>query len=116
MLIYKGNAKHKEPWQPGRKGSLCPSVKKMPGLDPQRLLNSGMSYKNKIYSVYEGIAFAAHCEGEMPNGNTLWHGFPVPWNSVPEDICNQWLKNNVVSKKQIRKLYTLQDIQECEWY
>ena len=82
-MRYFGNPKHKEPWQPGRKGSLCPSRRKMPDLDPQKLLESSELCGAKRYAVFEGLAFAA-----LPNGGNV------------EERCSFISDENVTKEQQ----------------
>ena len=77
---YEGNAKHRDPWQPGRRGSLCPNH-----LDQaivQQLLEESELVGNRRYAVYEGRAYCA-----QQHGDDRWHGYPVGWVRVPETPC-----------------------------
>jgi hypothetical protein len=94
-LIYKSNPKHKEPWQRGRKGALCPS--KFPRGKATQLLDSSVLIGDKRYASYEGMAYCAQSDD-----NDNWHGYPIGWCEVPEKIRNSWLKEQSITKKQIR--------------
>lgn len=94
---YEGNPKHKEPWQRGRKGSLCPIEA---GEVAQRLLDLSASWKGKRYSAYEGRAF---CGQEHAPG--LWHGYPVGWKEVPDPLRTKWRKEGRISAREIRDFW-----------
>jgi hypothetical protein len=94
-LIYEPNPKHKEPWQRGRKGSLCPS---MPLALVRSLLANSMPHGNKRYACYQEQAYCAqeHAQGR-------WHGYPVAWDEVPPQIKNAWIAQEQVTKSQTKR-------------
>lgn len=95
-LSYEPNPKHKQPWQLGRKGTLCPkwSHELASGL----LQESILALKgNHRYATINGIAF---CGQEHSPGH--WHGYPIGWEAVPPKIRNGWRKEGKVTRKQIR--------------
>jgi len=96
-LMYEGNPKHKEPWQPGRKGSLCPREL---GERAQVLLSESEPFEDKRYGVYEGKPYCA-----QEHGNGRWHGYPVGWKEVPEPIRRQWRRQGRVAGKDIRRYW-----------
>ena len=56
-MRYEGSVKHKEPWQPGRRGTLCPaSVDRRAA---QRLLDASAPVDDARYAVHEGRAYCA---------------------------------------------------------
>ena len=62
-MIYEGNPKHKHPWQPGRRGSLCP---RSISIQPQELLErSILGPDGKRYATCDGRCFCAQ-EGVPP--------------------------------------------------
>src|ERR1700736_2407885 len=80
-LKYESNPKHRDPWQPGKKGSLCePEVRSF----AEQLLKESVLYGDKRYAVYKGKAYCAQQHG--PN---LWHGYPVGWQEVPSKLALQ---------------------------
>lgn len=49
---YEGNPKHKHPWQPGRRGSLCP--KEIGLARAQELLAGSVEIDAVRYATHEG--------------------------------------------------------------
>ena len=95
-MRYESNRKHKEPWQRGRRGTLCPSdidVKTV-----HRLLADSEATGDKRYAVHEGRAFCA-----QRHGAEEWHGYPIGWVEVPEAIRRKWLKERRVQRRDIRR-------------
>lgn len=94
-LEYEGNPKHKKPWQPGRRGSLCP-----PQFDIEtatELLEGSEASAGKRYATRDGIAYAA-----QEHRPSVWHGYPVAWSEVPETFRRRWLSEGKVSRSEIR--------------
>ena len=94
-MRYEGSRKHREPWQPGRRGTLCPNH-----LDQsivQWLLEESELVGNKRYAVYEGRAYCA-----QQDGNDRWHGYPVGWVEVPERLRRRWLNEDRLRRRDIR--------------
>ena len=93
-MRYESNRKHSEPWQRGRRGSLCPNEVREVAID---LLQNGEPDGDKRYAVHRGRAYCAqqHREG-------VWHGYPVGWVEVPEYIRRKWLRSRQVSRREIR--------------
>lgn len=96
-MEYEGNAKHKEPWQRGRRGSLCP--KEAPSLG-QTLLVQSEAVDEKRYACHQGKAY---CGKEHLPGR--WHGWPVGWVEVPEKLRAQWLKDGKVKRQDIQRYW-----------
>jgi hypothetical protein len=93
---YELNRKHKETWQPGRKGTLCP--KWSHDLASTLLHDSVPALKgNHRYATINGIAF---CGQEHSPGK--WHGYPIGWEAVPPKIVNRWRREGKITRKQIR--------------
>jgi len=93
-LNYEGSEKHKHPWQRGRRGSLCPTEL---GKIAQRLLDSSVPDGKQRFAVHEGQAYRA-----LAHGPNRWHGHPVGWKEVPEQVRRRWLKDGKVSRAEIR--------------
>jgi hypothetical protein len=95
-MRYEPSSKHKEPWQRGARGSLCPKDANGPALlavseiDPE--------HQGKRYATDGTRAYCGH--EHMPG---RWHGFPVEWRAVPAKIRNAWLADGQVSKRAIRE-------------
>lgn len=94
-LAYVPNPKHKEPWQQGRKGAMCPPWSHAIA---QKLLDNSEPDGKARYATRDGYAFKAY-----PDGQGGWHGFPVGWNEVPVRIRNNWLKDKVIQRGDVRK-------------
>jgi hypothetical protein len=97
-LIYEPNTKHKEPWQPGQKGTLCPPQKELSRADVAELLKTSVPSGQTRYACREGKAYAAH---EHQPGR--WHGHPVGWVEVPHDIRLSWVKSGKVRRQDIKR-------------
>ncbi|GAB4206849.1 MAG: hypothetical protein OHK0013_23890 [Sandaracinaceae bacterium] len=97
-MRYEPSRKHKEPWQPGRKGSLCP-----PELDEaarDALLAQSVAHGDKRYATDGTGAFEAqeHAPG-------AWHGYPVGWKEVPEPVRRAWVDEGRVRRQAIRRYW-----------
>lgn len=96
-LRYESNPKHKEPWQPGRKGSLCEA--EVHSL-AHRLLKQSILWDNgKRYAVYNGMAYCAQENAGQ------WHGYPVGWREVPPRLALQMRRQGLVSKRQLDRYW-----------
>ena len=97
-MRYEPNPKHKEPWQPGRKGSLCPSDLDETGRD--QLLADSVRHGDKRFATDGERAFEAqeHTAG-------TWHGYPVGWKEVPENLRRVWVTEGRVKKRSIRRFW-----------
>lgn len=95
-MQYEPNPKHKLPWQPGRKGALCP---KWAHNEAQSLLQDSVATLkgNRRYATINGVAF---CGQEHRPG--IWHGYPIGWEEVPTKILKQWVRDGKVTRKQVR--------------
>jgi hypothetical protein len=93
---YEANPKHKLPWQPGRKGTLCPSWSHSQA--PKLLEDSVQSSKgNRRYATLNGVAFCGH---EHSSGK--WHGHPIGWEEVPPNVWKLWVKEGKITRKQVQ--------------
>ncbi len=95
-MRYEPNPKHKEPWQRGARGSLCP-----PGIDAAALLAESVADPDKPGKRYATDGTLAYCGHEHAPG--CWHGFPVEWRSVPEKLRRQWLAAKLVTRRTVRE-------------
>ena len=91
-MKYDSNSKHGEPWQPGRRGTLCPSDVKP---HAQAILDASKPDGKARYGVYEGKAY---CARQHQAG--LWHGWPVGWKEVPEAIAQEFRREGKVRRRQ----------------
>lgn len=97
-MRYEGNPKHKEPWQRGRRGSLCPTE-----IDPalaQHLLEESEIDGRARYSVYQGKAYCAR-----QHQRDHWHGYPVGWKEVPPLIRHKWRSEGRVTRREIKRFW-----------
>src|ERR1700683_2023948 len=76
-MRYEPNPKHKEPWQRGARGSLCPLDADAPALLAASELDP--EHPGKRYAP-DGVR--AYCGHEHSPG--CWHGFPIEWRAVPQ--------------------------------
>ena len=95
-MKYEGNAKHKEPWQRGRRGSLCP--KEIDFSRAQTLLLQSEAIGRKRYAAYKGKAYCA-----MEHREGLWHGYPVGWSAVPPRVRNVLIQKGQVTQREIKQ-------------
>jgi hypothetical protein len=92
-LVYGGNAKHQEPWQRGRKGSLC---SKRDLQQAQELLDASVLVGKKRWATDGERAFSG-----KQDGHGKWHGYPVGWLEVPTEIRNEWQDAGRVKRRSI---------------
>jgi len=97
-LIYEPNRKHKEPWQSGQRGTLCPPASELCLTTVKSLLKESVLFGSVRYACHEGRAYAAH-----EHESNRWHGHPVGWVEVPSDIRISWLEAKKVQKRDIRR-------------
>lgn len=92
---YESNPKHSQPWQRGRRGSLCtdPEARK----NARTLLEQGEPSGGKRYAVFKGRAYCA-----QEHGDDAWHGHPVGWKEVPAELRHKWQKAKRVERREIR--------------
>ncbi|MEA3410183.1 MAG: hypothetical protein U9R74_01435 [Pseudomonadota bacterium] len=95
-MKYEGNPKHKDPWQRGRRGSLCP--KEIDSKLAQDLLRRSEVAGRKRFAAHEGKAFCA-----MAHREGLWHGYPVGWSEVPPSVRDLLVRKGQVTRREIRQ-------------
>lgn len=61
------------------------------------------------YATDHGIAFEA-----QSTADGSWHGYPIPWEAVPVQIKNKWLRDKSISKRDLRKFCRF-DKNEIHW-
>lgn len=106
-LIYEPNPKHKEPWQRGKKGVLCPHGEE---LIPSEMLKDSILDGDKRYAVFNGVAYTAQCH-LVADGKEFWHGYPEAWVNVPEFIRRQWIKESKVKRSMLRRYWAEGDLE-----
>jgi len=97
-LVYEPNPKHKEPWQRGAKGSLCPRDADGPVLLAQSQVDPRQPGKR-----YATDGHRAYCGQEHRPGR--WHGYPVQWKEVPPAVRTGLVTKHHVSKRDIREYW-----------
>ena len=96
-LIYESNPKHSEPWQTGKKGSLCEAeIRPM----APALLEASVLWEGRRYAVHEGRAYRA--DEHLPN---RWHGYPVGWMEVPAKLARQWIRQGILRNHDRKKYW-----------
>ena len=95
-MRYESNPKHKQPWQRGRSGSLCPETVDLE--TARRLLSDSEPVGDKRYAVHEGKAYCA-----QEHRADAWHGYPVGWREVPESLRRTWRRQGRVRRRDIEK-------------
>jgi hypothetical protein len=95
-LRYEPNPKHKEPWQRGAKGSLCPK-----DVDAPALLAASAIDPEHPGKRYATDGERAYCGQEHRPGR--WHGYPVQWREVPAVILREWRTGGLVSRRGLKE-------------
>lgn len=115
---YRGSPKHKNRPALGAKGTLCPEWTHS---EPTRLDNDPFTHDwsqtaahrlfqdatphpdglQRCYATERSIAFEA-----KPSNDGTWHGYPIPWESVPSAIVDQWLAEGTISKRDVKKYWS----------
>jgi len=94
-MRYESSPKHKEPWQRGRRGVLCP--REFDAEHARQLLADSEPDGDVRYAVHEGRAYCARRHG--PDD---WHGYPIGWIRVPERLRRRWMDEGRVRRRDIR--------------
>ena len=126
-MNYQGSPKHKLVPGRGSKGTLCPDWTHQalagglgskldghpwPQTEAQQLLDESEPCprgKPKRYATARGIAFAAQ---ETMDG--VWHGYPVPWGEVPDELKNQWQDKGLVRGRDLQR-YSDRQREDIRW-
>lgn len=99
--VYQPSPRHKEPWQPGARGSLCPR-----DVDGAALFAISVPDPNrpgKRYATDGERAFCAHPDNVVrSDGGMTWHGFPYDWRRVPLSVQRQWVQEQRISRMRLR--------------
>ena len=94
-MKYESNSKHSEPWQRGRRGSLCP--KEVRNIAAELLADSER-VEAKRYAVYNGKAYCA--QEDRPG---IWHGYPIGWKEVPPPLRDRWRRQKRIRNRDIKR-------------
>ena len=49
-----------------------------------------------------------------PTGDGTWHGYPIPWETVPAEIMRTWVDCKKVTPRQVKK-YWRKDKDDLHW-
>jgi hypothetical protein len=97
-LVYEPNPKHKHPYQPGRKGSLCDL-----DITPEEahaMLDRSVPEPDgkRRFATRNGRAYAGR---EHRPGR--WHGYPVDWREVPPEVIRSFLDSGQIRRRDMRR-------------
>lgn len=126
LPTYRGSPKHKKRPGEGSKGTLCPewthetasgglgddmfahawSKTEAAKLFAQALVDPD---SGRRFATSRGIAFEA-----KSTGDGTWHGYPIPWQSVPDRFRRQWLQSGLVRRKDIKRFMSF-DKNDIHW-
>ncbi len=95
-MEYEPNPKHKEPWQRGRRGSLCPA-----DVDGDALLAGSVEHPSNPNRRFATDGCRAYCGQQHRPG--LWHGYPESWRQVPQKLWRQWVSDGSVTLKCVKE-------------
>jgi hypothetical protein len=115
---YRGSSKHKNRPTGEQKGSLCPEWTHVApdggfGTDAYRhdwsrtkattlFAEADVEPKTgRRYATERGIAFEA-----KSTADGTWHGYPIPWENVPNAIRLAWVKNGKVLRSDIKRFFS----------
>ena len=115
--IYRGSSKHKNRPANEQKGTLCPEwthrtatsglatdvhAHDWPATPAAQLFARAVvdSVSGRRYATAMGIAFEAKASGDG-----TWHGYPIPWESVPPAIVQQWKVGEAVKAREIKAFF-----------
>lgn len=100
--VYEPNPKHKHPWQPGAKGTLCP--RDVDGVALFRTSVTDPSRPGKRYNTDGRQAYCAHPNTKRPSPDSLvvWHGYPVEWREVPVPVQRHWVAEGLIRRLRLR--------------
>lgn len=98
-MIYESNPKHRDPWQRGRRGSLCPRDITLERA--QELLTSSLSPEGKPHQRFSTDGTRAfRAQQHSPQ---RWHGYPVGWDEVPPKLVATWLEAGLVDRRTVKR-------------
>jgi hypothetical protein len=116
-VIYRGSSKHKNRPADEQKGTLCPEwthatsaggfqtdvhAHDWARTEASELFSTSCvdGATGRRYASKRGIAFEA-----KSTADGTWHGYPIPWESVPAAIKDKWLADGVVTRRQTRAFF-----------
>ena len=125
--LYRGSLKHKSRPARGRKGTLCPEwthTANEAALGNDVFAHSWLATiahqlfaraeesalePGRRFATERGIAFEA-----KSSADGTWHGYPVPWETVPEDLKDRWRATKAVSRRDLQR-YLSRAISDYRW-
>lgn len=125
-IQYRGSPKHKNRPTAERKGTLCPewthdaagngyghdpSTHSWKDTEAHKLFGESIHLEDgrRCFATARGIAFQA-----KPTRDGTWHGYPVPWETLPADIVDKWVDEKKVTRKQVKE-YWRRDDDDLRW-
>jgi hypothetical protein len=123
---YMGSPKHKNRPARGPKGTLCPEWTHRTAHDnlgddvfahPWDRTEASILFGTALidpangrrFATARGIAFEA-----KPTADGTWHGYPIPWETVPDWIRRQWVEQHKVTRRDIKKHFSF-DRRTIHW-
>ena len=97
------------PWPEQRFAVKHPRWEPYALIGPVRFCAGRAQSSGRRYATAEGVAFEA-----KPTADRTWHGFPIPWESVPVAIKNNWLRSGAVKSRQTKKYFRF-DKNDIHW-
>lgn len=94
-MKYESNPKHREPWQRGKRGTLCPQPV---WTLAKQLLQNSVVHGRQRYAIHDGRCYCA-----KEHAPDCWHGHPVDWIEVPAPIVNGFVRAGTLSRRDKRK-------------
>lgn len=97
-LLYTGSEKHRDPRQPGKRGSLCPPAISIE--TAQAMMLDSLEFGGARYAVHEGHLYEAR-----DDGHGHWHGYPVGWVEVSETVRAHFRKSGLVKNRDLGRFW-----------
>ena len=115
--IYRGSSKHKNRPTNEQKGTLCPEwthttpdggfgtdvhAHNWAGTEAAALFATAWVdvATGRRYATARGVAFEA-----KPTADGTWHGYPIPWESVPAGLRKKWIASGAAKRRQIKAFF-----------
>jgi hypothetical protein len=111
-LRYVPKEKHKDPFQRGRKGALCPPAAEMPADMAQKLLESSdPDPRAKQVERWATDGRLAYCGRPYDRKKkSEWYGFPVGWFRVPDRLRRKWIREGLAERATMYLFWRDEDL------
>jgi hypothetical protein len=110
-LRYVPKDKHKDPFQRGRKGTLCPPASNMPVTAQALLDGSEPDPRPRQIERWATDGSLAYCGRPYDRKKKLdWYGFPVGWVHVPERLRRKWAKAGTPDRPTMSRYWHDEDL------